>query len=70
MAENLGVDGLLVVTPYYNKCNQNGLIEHFKSIANSTKLKIILYNVPSRTGIDINPETYYELSKINNILTH
>lgn len=68
IAEELGVDGLLVVTPYYNKTTQLGLIEHYKAIASSTKLPIILYNVPSRTGVNILPETCYELSKIENIV--
>lgn len=67
-AEKVGVDGLLVVTPYYNKTTQDGIIEHYKVISENTNLPIILYNVPSRTGIDISPETYYELSKINNIV--
>ena len=67
-AEKLGASGALVVTPYYNKCNQNGLFLHFKSIAKSTKLPIILYNVPSRTGVNINTETTIKLSKINNIV--
>lgn len=67
-ANQAEVDGLLVVTPYYNKTTQNGLIEHFKIIAENTTLPIILYNVPSRTGVDILPSTYLELSKINNIV--
>ena len=67
-AEKVGVDGLLIVTPYYNKTTQNGIIEHYKKVSGNTNLPIILYNVPSRTGIDINPETYYELSKIKNIV--
>jgi len=67
-AEKVGVDGLLAVTPYYNKTTQKGLIEHFKSIAENTNLPIILYNVPSRTGVDIFPNTYLELSKIKNIV--
>lgn len=67
-AEKAGVQGLLVVTPYYNKTTQKGLIEHFKSIAQNTSLPIILYNVPSRTGVDILPNTYLELSKIKNIV--
>lgn len=67
-AERVGVDALLAVTPYYNKTTQEGLIEHFKMIANHTHLPIILYNVPSRTGVDIAPNTYLELSKINNIV--
>lgn len=67
-AEKVGVDGLLVVTPYYNKTTQKGLVEHYKIISENTNLPIILYNVPSRTGVDIKPETYYELSKIKNIV--
>ena len=67
-ANKVGVDGLLVVTPYYNKTTQNGLIEHFKTIAENTTLPIILYNVPSRTCVDILPSTYLELSKIDNIV--
>jgi len=67
-AEKIGVQGLLVVTPYYNKTTQKGIIEHYKLIAENTSLPIILYNVPSRTGIDILPDTYLELSKIKNIV--
>ena len=68
LAENLGVDGLLVVTPYYNKTTQKGLIEHYKTIANEVSLPIIVYNVPGRTGLNIAPETCLELSKIENIV--
>ncbi len=67
-AESVGVDGLLAVTPYYNKTTQEGLIAHYTLIASNTKLPIILYNVPSRTGVNIKPETYFELSKIKNIV--
>ena len=67
-AESIGVDGLLVVTPYYNKCTQEGLIEHYKKIAGSVTLPIILYSVKSRTGVNIEPETCLELSKIPNIV--
>ena len=62
-AEKYGVDGLLVVTPYYNKATQKGLIEHYTMIANSVKLPIIMYNVPSRTGCNILPETAAKLCK-------
>ena len=62
-AEAIGVDGLLVVTPYYNKATQDGLYEHYKAIAASTKLPIIMYNVPSRTGCNIMPETAARLGK-------
>lgn len=67
-AESIGADGALVVTPYYNKATQSGLIEHYKAIANSTNLPIIMYNVPSRTGVNILPKTCLELSKIPNIV--
>lgn len=67
-AEKAGADGVLIVTPYYNKTTQAGLIEHYKTIANSTKIPIILYNVPCRTGLNITPETCFELSKIENIV--
>ena len=67
-AEKVGADGLLVVTPYYNKTTQKGLVEHYKYIAENTSLPIILYNVPGRTGVDIQPDTYLELSKIKNIV--
>ena len=67
-AESVGADGLLLVTPYYNKTTQNGLIYHYKKIAESVNIPIILYNVPSRTGINIEPETCLELSKIPNIV--
>lgn len=68
LAESLGVDGLLIVTPYYNKCTQTGLIEHYKVIAKSVSLPIILYSVQSRTGVNIEPKTCLELSKIDNIV--
>ena len=68
LAESLGVDGLLIVTPYYNKCTQSGLISHYSKIAESVSIPIILYNVPSRTGVNIEPETCLELSKIPNII--
>ena len=68
LAQELGADGLLIVTPYYNKTTQKGLVEHYKTIANSVNIPIILYNVPSRTGMNILPETCLELSKIDNIV--
>ncbi|MBS5793730.1 MAG: 4-hydroxy-tetrahydrodipicolinate synthase [Clostridiales bacterium] len=66
--EEIGVDGLLIVTPYYNKTTQKGIINHYKIIAESVKLPIILYNVPSRTGLNILPKTVLELSKVDNIV--
>lgn len=62
-AKELGADGLLLVTPYYNKTSQKGLIESFNYVADSVKMPCILYNVPSRTGCNIQPATYQELSK-------
>lgn len=67
-AEKLGANGLLVVTPYYNKSTQKGLVKHFTEIANSVELPIILYNVPSRTGMNITIDTLQELSKLPNIV--
>lgn len=67
-AESIGADGLLLVTPYYNKTTQNGLIMHYTEIAKNTSLPIILYNVPSRTGLNIEPKTCLKLSKIPNIV--
>ena len=67
-AESVGVDGLLIVTPYYNKTTQAGLVAHYQAISKEVSLPIILYSVPSRTGVNINPETCLELSKIENIV--
>ncbi len=67
-AEKLGADALLLVTPYYNKTTQRGLIAHYTKVAQSVSLPIILYNVPSRTGLNIAPETLKELSKVENIV--
>lgn len=67
-AESLGADGLLLVTPYYNKTSQRGLIKHYTMVAESVNLPIIIYSVASRTGVNIAPETCYELSKVPNIV--
>ncbi|MDS6150994.1 4-hydroxy-tetrahydrodipicolinate synthase [Clostridioides difficile] len=67
-AEKLGVDGLLIITPYYNKTNEKGLKLHFETIANSVKLPIILYSVPGRTKVNIKPSVVAELAKIDNIV--
>lgn len=66
-AEKLGADALLVITPYYNKTTQKGLIEHFTKIADSVNIPIIIYNVPSRTGLNVLPQTLAELKKHPNI---
>ena len=67
-AEEAGADGALIVTPYYNKTTQAGLVAHYKAIAEQTSLPIIVYSVPGRTGVNITPETCLELSKIENIV--
>lgn len=64
----VGADALLNVTPYYNKTTQKGLIRHFEATAAASDLPVILYNVPSRTNLNINPETYYALAKVENIV--
>lgn len=66
-AEKIGIDGLLIITPYYNKTTQRGLFEHFKSINDSVSIPIIAYNVPSRTGMNLIPETLYKISKLSNV---
>ena len=67
-AEALGADGCLVVSPYYNKATSKGLVTHYKTIAKSVKIPIIMYNVPSRTGVNIPVDVYGELAKIDNIV--
>ncbi len=65
--EKLGVDGLLVVTPYYNKGNENGIYEHYKTLAEGVKIPVILYNVPSRTGVNLSIPLLKRLAQIENI---
>lgn len=67
-AEKMGADALLVVTPYYNKTSQAGLVRHYHMIADSVNTPVIVYNVPSRTGCNIKPETYVQLAKHENIV--
>lgn len=66
--ESLGADGVLTVTPYYNKCTQAGIVAHYKALANSINLPIIMYNVPGRTGVNIAPETLVKLAGYKNIV--
>jgi 4-hydroxy-tetrahydrodipicolinate synthase len=67
-AEKIGVDGLMVVVPYYNKPSAEGLYQHFKAVAEKTSLPIIMYNIPGRTGINMTPETTARLAEIKNII--
>lgn len=67
LAEQLGADGVLAVTPYYNKCTQQGLYEYYEAIASAIKIPVICYNVPARTGVNILPETMARIAKIPNI---
>jgi 4-hydroxy-tetrahydrodipicolinate synthase len=67
-AESIGVDGLLVITPYYNKTTQKGLIAHFREISDNVNTPIIIYNVPSRTGMNVLPSTLKELCAFKNII--
>ncbi|MCC7554131.1 MAG: 4-hydroxy-tetrahydrodipicolinate synthase [Methanobacteriaceae archaeon] len=66
-SEDVGADSALVITPYYNKPQQHGLVKHFESVANSADIPIIAYNVPSRTGIDMSSESIIEIAKMDNI---
>ncbi len=66
-AEAMGADGLLAVTPYYNKCTQNGLVEYYRAIAGAVRIPVICYNVPARTGVNIKPETMERIADIPNI---
>ena len=67
-SEQVGADAMLLVTPYYNKTTQDGLVAHYTAIAKETSLPIILYSVPGRTGVNITPATCLKLSKIENIV--
>lgn len=66
--ESVGVDGLLVITPYYNKTNSKGLFKHFEAINNCVNTPIIVYNVPGRTGVNITPENLVKLSSLSNVV--
>ena len=66
-AEAMGADGLLAVTPYYNKCTQNGLVEYYRAITDAVRIPVICYNVPARTGVNIKPETMERIADIPNI---
>ena len=66
-AEKLGADGVLAVTPYYNKCTQRGIFEYYKAVCGATNLPVIAYNVPSRTGVNILPETAEKLTELENL---
>ncbi|MBQ7555521.1 4-hydroxy-tetrahydrodipicolinate synthase [bacterium] len=67
-AESVGADGALVITPYYNKPTQEGMLAHYECLAGATKLPIVIYNVPGRTGVNLRPETLVKLAKIENIV--
>lgn len=68
-ASRMGVDGIMVVTPYYNKPSQEGMIAHFKEIAGATKLPVMLYNIPGRSVVNLSTESIIELSKVDNIVS-
>ncbi len=67
-AEKLGVDAIMVVAPYYNKPNQEGLYQHVKTVAEATSLPVMIYNIPGRSAVNIHPDTIIRLSKISNII--
>jgi len=67
-AEKLGVDGAMIVVPYYNKPSQEGLLAHFKAVAQSTRLPLIIYNIPGRTGVNMLPETVAKLAQVKNFV--
>ncbi len=67
-ASKLGADGVLVVTPYYNKCTQNGIVEHYKAVAKASKVPVIVYNVPTRTCVNIAPATIARLAQIDGVV--
>jgi len=67
-AQDVGADGALVITPYYNKPTQSGLIEHFRKLADETDIPLVLYNVPGRTGVKLEPDTIAELAPLDNIV--
>ncbi|MBY6272675.1 MAG: 4-hydroxy-tetrahydrodipicolinate synthase, partial [Bacillaceae bacterium] len=66
-AEEIGVDGILLVVPYYNKPNQEGIYQHFRAIAEATSLPVMLYNIPGRSGVNMLPETVIRLAEIPNV---
>ncbi|NLV91937.1 MAG: 4-hydroxy-tetrahydrodipicolinate synthase [Firmicutes bacterium] len=67
-AEKVGVDGVMLVTPYYNKPSQGGILQHFKTVVENTRLPVMIYNIPGRTGVNITADTMVELSKLRNVV--